>query len=157
MEIQELYHKYEQHLLRFARSLSGDKSEAEDLVQETFLKSMINMELLCTLPDYKVKSWLFKVIKNCFIDKKRSRKLEVLTEFYENQYELLDEPNLDINILTQEALSYLPEKSRDIIYKRYFLDMTSDEIGKILSIPSSTVRYHLRSAINLLKKQYMNI
>jgi RNA polymerase sigma-70 factor (ECF subfamily) len=157
MGIEELYDKYEKDLSRFARSLTGDKSEAEDLVQVAFLKAITNMQLLYSLPDYKVKSWLFKVIKNGFIDKKRGRKLEVLTEFDEQQYMLPDEHDMDISLLTQEALSMLPEKIRDIVYKRYILDMTSEEIGKSLSIPPSTVRYHLMSAINLLKEKYKNI
>lgn len=155
--IEELYGKYEHGLLRFAKSLTGDKNEAEDLVQEIFMKAIINIGLISTLPDYKVKSWLFKAVKNCFIDKKRSGRYEVLTGFDDPSYEFFNEPDMDINIMTCEMLSYLPEKSRDIVFKRYFLDMNSEEIGKALSMPSSTVRYHLSSAIKSLKKKYINI
>jgi RNA polymerase sigma-70 factor (ECF subfamily) len=61
---------------------------------------------------------------------------------------------MDIKILTQEAMTILPEKIRDIVYKRYWLGMTSKEIGDSLSLPPSTVRYHLSSAISLLKNKY---
>lgn len=154
MIIEELYDKYENHLLRFARSLTGGTGEAEDLVQETFLRAMSNTALLEILPDYQVKSWLFKVLKNCLIDKKRREKYEQLTELNEQVCELAAETDMDLKILMKEAMSILPEKSRDIVYKRYWLGMNSREIADILSIPASTVRYHLSSALNLLKNKY---
>jgi RNA polymerase sigma-70 factor (ECF subfamily) len=152
--IDELYEQYEQPLLRFARSLTGNREEAEDLAQETFLRAINYISLLGTLSGPQVKSWLFKVLKNCLIDKKRKEKYEVLSEPGEDGSEYSIEAEVESRLLTQQALSYLPEKSRDILYKRYYLNMTSQEIARILSIPAPTVRYHLHMAINLLKRKY---
>lgn len=153
MGIGELYEKYEHQLLRFARSLVTDMAEAEDLVQETFLRAITNINLLSTLKDYQVKSWLFKVLKNCMIDKKRREKFEVPVELNDEQYEFADDTDMDLKIITGEAMSYLSDKVRDIVYKRYWLGMTSKEIAAIMSMPDSTVRYHLSTAINLLKNK----
>ena len=157
MGIEILYDKYEQLLLRFARSMTRNNDESEDLVQETFLRALSNIQLLGTLPDYQIKSWLFKVLKNCLIDKKRKEKFEVFSEFQEQENETLIETEIELKIMTEEALTQLSEKSRDIVYKRYWMCMTSSEIAKTLSIPASTVRYHLSSAMNLLKNRYKNI
>lgn len=157
MGIEILYDKYEQPLLRFARSMTKNNDESEDLVQETFLRALSNTQLLGTLPDYQIKSWLFKVLKNCLIDKKRKEKFEVLSEFEEQENQISIETEIESKIMTEEALAQLSDKNRDIVYKRYWMGMTSSEIARTLSIPASTVRYHLSSAMNLLKNKYKNI
>jgi RNA polymerase sigma-70 factor (ECF subfamily) len=152
--IDELYDNYEKPLLRFAKSLAGNKDDAEDLVQETFLRAINNITLLDTLSMAQTRSWLFKVLKNCLIDKKRKAKFETLAEPGEDEFDCSIESKVESKLFIDEALSYLPEKSRDILYKRYILDMNSAEIASILSIPASTVRYHIHAAIKLLRKKY---
>lgn len=154
MGIDELYENYEQHLLRFAISLTGNRDEADDLVQETFLKAMGNMALLGTLSRPQVKSWLFKVLKNCLIDKKRKEKFEVLSEPEEDEDIFSLEDEVGSRLMAQQALSLLTEKSRDILYKKYILNMNSSEIASALKIPASTVRWHIHTALNLLKNKY---
>jgi RNA polymerase sigma-70 factor, ECF subfamily len=150
--IEDLYDKYELPLLRYAKSLTSDKETAEDLIQDTFLRAMGSIETLKALPEYQVKAWLFKVLKNCFIDKLRKNKFEIISEFLDYEQQHSFEDDVEAGILVQELLECLPEKSRDIIYKRYWLGMTSSEIANILAVNPSTVRYHLHTAINMLKK-----
>lgn len=154
MGIDELYDDYEKPLLRFAKSLTGNKDDAEDLLQETFLRAIDNISLLDTLSMSQTKSWLFKVLKNCLIDKKRKSKFETLAEPGEYEFGCSIGAEVESKLFIDEALSYLPEKSRDILYKRYILDMNSTEIASILSMPASTVRYHIHAAIKLLRKKY---
>ncbi len=50
-----------------------------------------------------------------------------------------------------ELLAHLPIDLNDIVFKRFWLGMTSQEIGKQQQIPASTVRYKLRMALQILR------
>jgi RNA polymerase sigma-70 factor, ECF subfamily len=154
LKIEDLYDKYELPLLRYAKSLTSDNETAEDLIQDTFLRAMGNIQTLNELPEYQIKAWLFRVLKNCFIDKLRKNKFEIVSEFLDYEQQHSFEDDIESKILIHELLECLPEKSRDIVYKRYWLGMTSTEIADILAINPSTVRYHLHTAINSLKNNY---
>lgn len=149
MEIAELYEKYHDRLLRFALSLAHDSDLADDLVQETFTRAMSNIELLKILPDYKKKSWLFSVLRNYFLDTARKRKFEtMMRDDLEPSFSVRFENRIDcINLI-----SGLSDKLKDILFMKYWLGMNSREIGCQLAIPPSTVRYRLRHAISILKK-----
>ena len=80
MMIEALFEKYSDSLERFGISLTRDRSAAEDAVQETFSRALTHVELLRLMPESKQKSWLFKVLKNCVIDRKRHERFETLME-----------------------------------------------------------------------------
>lgn len=147
--VEELYERYFNLLRNFAFSLCHNMDEAEDLVQETFMKALSYGALLETLPEYKRRAWLFTVLKNRFIDLWRKKKFETHLEKQVKVSQNVKMSQLAISSL----LSSLPELFRDIIYKHYYLGMTSREISEELSIPASTVRYYLRKARKLIKKK----
>jgi len=149
--IEELYERYYDQLKRFALGITRDTNQAEELVQETFVRATSNADLLNILPEYKRRSWLFSVLKNYNTDLMRRSKFE---EIYDENLELESAcGNPDSKLDAMEMLSNLPQNLRDIVFKRYWLDMTSAEIARTLSIPDSTVRYHLSAAINFLRSK----
>lgn len=135
-------------------SLTGKKDQADDLVQETFMKAMCNIALLNTLPKPQLRSWLYKVLKNCLIDRKRKERFEVLSEPEEDGDTAGLEEKIGSKLLAQQALSLLSQKNRDILYMRYILSMNSSQIAYALDIPASTVRYRIHAALNLLRNKY---
>lgn len=150
MSIEQLYEKFERDLMRFACSIARDGHEAADLVQETFLKAMSNMELIKILPEYKQKAWLFTTLKHCLLDIRRREKTVTPLE---QEDDITFEDDFDSKIQFQNILAYLPERLQDIVYKHYVLGMTSRQIAKVLSIPDATVRYHLHTARKIIKNK----
>ncbi|EKD68717.1 MAG: hypothetical protein ACD_47C00471G0003 [uncultured bacterium] len=149
--IEELYDRYYEQLRRFALRITRDANQAEELAQETFARAASNVELLNILSEYKRRSWLFSVLKNYNTDLARGKKFE---EIFDENLELesaCGDPDAKLDAM--EMLSKLPPGLRDIVFKRYWLDMTSAEIAGTLTIPDSTVRYHLRTAINFLRRK----
>jgi len=70
-------------LWKFARTLAKHEAEADEIVQETFLRAVKNSSLLATLPSYKKKAWLYRVLRNYFYDLKRKQKFEInCDDFY---------------------------------------------------------------------------
>ncbi|WP_438431584.1 RNA polymerase sigma factor [Gorillibacterium sp. sgz500922] len=136
-------------LRRFARSLARHEQEAHDLVQEALVKALGFPEL-ADWPDYKQKAWFYRVMKNRLIDERR--KDHRLTAWEEQEPEgPLIAPVQD-PVETADLLARLPRELSDIVFKRYWLDLSSQEIGAQLGLPAATVRYKLQQAIRQLRK-----
>lgn len=147
MDTETMYENLQNDLIRFARSISRHNQEAEDLVQDALEKSL-NEEELLSLPIYKQRAWFFRVMKNRLIDDRRKDKR---LSGWEEELDFPEQP-LAINRLEMtELLSHLTPEMGDLIFKRYWLGMTSKEIGDQLQVPAATIRYKLHFAIKKLR------
>lgn len=147
--IEELYKTYHQELLGWSQSMTGNLQTAEELVQEAFLRAMLQTELLATLKESQCRSWLYRTVKNLYIDRIRHTKRENMTEELpevQKRQEAMDE------IEWQEVLDSLPNTEGVIFTMRYLQGYTSKQIGEILSLPAGTVRSKLSSARQHLKE-----
>jgi len=142
----ELYETYENKLRRYAARLAHDPHWAEDLVQDTFVRAMGHLDLLGTLKPYQQRAWLYRTLKNLFLDGLNAR---------QRQQELLDQlarepgtsPSLEDLVLSPDPFALVSERFRDVVVQRYVLGMNSREIGEALGIPAATVRSRLYLAI----------
>lgn len=146
-----LVDEYEKRLLQFALRLVGDQDRAKDLVQETFMAALIHIWQLQNLNPYQIRSWLYKVLKNKFIDQ-----LRVIQREQNLMQRLVDiteeEPNPINNLALSTLLDRIPEIYRKVLHKRFLLEMTSEEIGKELDLPAATVRSRIHLGIQWLRK-----
>ncbi len=153
LTIRDLYDEYEARLHRYASSLARDHDRADDLVQETMIRAMGNLMLLGQLNRYQRQAWMYRVLKNLFIDQERARqRQEVLVERLAWQTELDSAPAAAM--LARELMEQIPERYRDLLYKRYILGQTSAEIGRELSIPAATIRSRLHLARKWLRTHH---
>ena len=74
--IAELYSLHRTELLKYCCMICGNVSDAEDLLQETFVKALSYPDFLEDLGDRERKAWLYKVARNLFFDACRRRALE---------------------------------------------------------------------------------
>ncbi|MFF2446921.1 RNA polymerase sigma factor [Neobacillus sp. NPDC058068] len=147
MGVSDLYERLKDDLHRFARSIARHEQEANDLVQDAVLKAL-GEEQLHTLPDYKQRAWFFRVMKNKMIDERRKEKR--LTE-WEDDLDFSIQGAAHSHLEITELLSHLPQETSDLIFKRYWLGLSSQEIGSQLGLPAATVRYKLHLAIKKLR------
>ncbi|WP_422124249.1 RNA polymerase sigma factor [Planococcus sp. X10-3] len=147
MNTETMYENLKSDLVRFARSISRHEQEADDLVQDALEKSLKQEELV-DLPIYKQRAWFFRVMKNRLIDDRR--KDQRISEWDEETD--FPEPALAVNRLEMtELLAHLTPELGDLVFKRYWLGMTSREIGEQLQVPAATIRYKLHFAIKKLR------
>lgn len=151
--VEDLYLRHREELMRFARALglSGGDREAEDLLQETFLRALAHQAKLKTLPDYQQRAWLYRVLRNLAHDARRRRRFTIpMPEDLE--------PAIDFRGYTEfemrELLRALPPTLREVVYQRYWLGLNSKQIAEVAGIPDATIRYRLRSAIAILKSHF---
>ena len=143
---EKVFHDHYNFLVRFANRILADIEASEDVVQSVFInlwEKSESIELKKSL-----KSYLYKAVKNCCLNRLRALKLR-------DKHELLyleailnaDDENLldDAGIINdiKLALSKLPHQMYQVFYKKYFQELTVDEIAQELSISPSTVRVHL--------------
>jgi RNA polymerase sigma-70 factor, ECF subfamily len=148
MEVCDLYENLKDDVRRYAGSIAKHAYEADDLVQDAFMKA-IKEPNLATLPLHKQKAWFFRVVKNRMIDISRREKRLVS---WEDDLDVAELPVSSGNIEMTEWLARLPQSQSDIVFKRYWLGMSSQEIGEQLGMPAATVRYKLQTAIKKLRK-----
>jgi len=126
-------------------------------VQMTFIRSMAHLELLQGLNRYQRRSWLHQTLKNLFLDWLRARQREHKLKEQFLQQALIDAQSDQSLALPYELLKAAPEKFRDLLYQRFVLDMTSEEIGKALGVPAATIRSRLHLAIQWLRTHQSEI
>ena len=148
--VTDLYTSYEAQLKRYAEGLTHDYDQAEDLVQEAFIRASVHADLLGQLDSAQRRSWLYTVVKNRFIDQLRAarRRQEILQALAE--LVTRDEPSAqyagEINLFER-----LPGQFKSLLIERYVQGLTSEEIALRLHVPAATVRSRIRLAINWLR------
>ena len=141
---EEIVNRYENLLYRAALTITQNREDALDMVQETFIK------WITSRPDFQSdeheKAWLLRVVMNL------SRNL-VGSAAHRLSCELLDiypaETQEEESIM--EEVLRLPEDYREIIYLYYYEGYNTEEIARILNLNVSTVRTKLSRGRGKLK------
>ena len=147
--IEELYNKYHQELLGWCHSMTGNLHTAEELVQEAFLRAMLHEDILAALQEQQRRSWLYRTIKNLYVDRIRHGSKETIVEEFPQQQKYSEEI---ARLEWDQLLETLPDLEGVIFSLRYLEGYNSNQIGEILSIPPGTVRFKLSSARQHLKE-----
>jgi len=150
----------------FAYHLAYNEEDARDLVQETYLKAYKAIDSYDE--GTNAKAWLFKILKNNYINqyrKKTKAPRKVDYEDFVGQHEK-EESKLSNRVdLRQEiyqdlmgdevtiAINTLPVDFRTVILLCDIEGFTYEEIAKIIDVPIGTVRSRLHRARNLLKEK----
>ena len=150
----------------FALRMTGDADDADDLVQETFLKAFRFFDKFER--GTNCKAWLFRILKNSFINDYRKQTKEpdkVDYEDIQNFYETIKSDEIDsshyehdafTNLLDDEiskAIAKLPEDFRTVIILNDIEGFTYEEIADFVDIPVGTVRSRLHRARKMLYSQ----
>jgi RNA polymerase sigma factor (sigma-70 family) len=153
-------------LYNFAYHLTYNEDDANDLVQETYLKAYRFVDKYVS--GTNAKAWLFKILKNAFINQYRKRSKRPQQVDYEEiaSYHDSEEGSyVDYVDLRQEifqgmmgdevtiAINALPVDFRTVILLCDIEGFTYEEISKIIDIPIGTVRSRLHRARNMLKEK----
>lgn len=141
-------HEYGDTLYRICLLMLKNHADAEDAVQETFIKYM-QKDPVFTSSEHK-KAWLITVSANKCRDmlRKRGRTVDESEEILKNI--AVDEESSGI----LEALFELPEKFRVVMTLHYVEEYKVDEIAKIIGKSSSAVKMRLQKGRILLKELY---
>ena len=158
----DLVKRYEQRLYNFSLRMCRDKSDAEDMVQDTFLN------VFRYLKDFryetKFKNWLYKVAASTCIKKRRKSKFAPEKELSLDEFRPTDEAeaadhvpewalmplekllNEELASMINQQILTLPEKYRMVIVLRDIEGFTTAETAQILNLSPSNVKVRLHRA-----------
>ncbi len=159
-----LVSRYQNRLYRFLLRMVHDRSEAEDLFQQTWIH--VAEKIRRFDPNRNFDAWLFTVARNLAIDhlrRIRPSSLDQPVSDDESQGTALDrlvakEPAALDRVLENErasrlgtALDELPLVYREVMTLRFEEEMKIEEIAQVLSVPLSTVKSRLRRSLEQMR------
>lgn len=143
------------YLVRFAYFRLSNRVEAEDVVHDAILRFLEK----CSndVKPESVRLYLFRMVYNLCVDRMRSGRhllnLKDDVEFEDKPEDVFDLEEADrINV----CLDAIPQHESEIIRMRVVDNLSFVEIGKILSIPQSTVKSRFKSGLEKLRKLFVN-
>lgn len=149
--------EYSPTLYRVAFSVLRNPADAEDAVQEAFLRVLRHRNTLAEVRDRRV--WLIRIVWNIVLDRKRRAKTRPETDDVAELARVLPSDGLSAEQIAAAAqhhahvlscVEQLPAKEREVLMLSAFEELSSVEIAAVLGITESSVRSRLFRARNLM-------
>lgn len=153
-DLEMVYLTFAKPLYFYLLKLTGSAHIAEDLVQETFYRATLSLDLY---EGGQVKSWLFKVARNAYIDEWRKKKRWNWVPFYDylaNSADLVSPYGVPAEVFAakemgkevHDIMEMLPENYRSILYLREYEQFSYEELSTTLDLSADQVKVTLYRA-----------
>jgi RNA polymerase sigma-70 factor (ECF subfamily) len=141
-----------------------DHEKANDVFQETFIKVITKLQEGKYVPSGKFAAWLMRIAHNIIIDSYRTEKAEQIIDTNEdNDLTILGSKLLDANIEdmfineqvfcdVKKMMNMLPENQREVIFMRFFQQMSFKEIAETTNVSINTSLGRMRYAVLNLRR-----
>lgn len=160
----DLYERYGRTMLYIARGILKDHSLAEDAVSEAFVRIIDNLEKINAEDCYRTKGFVVVIVRNVALNMLRSQNRHQLLPYEDfEEYAGTAEPVFETVSVREacakitEAISGLNKSYSDILYLRYEMEYTGDEIARILGVSPENARMRLsrarRALLDRLRKE----
>ena len=155
----ELLSRYQSKLFNYIYFVVRNQEQAEDIFQETFVKAITTIQQGRYTPSGKFGSWLTRIAHNMIVDSYRQERNENTISNDEVEVDLFNDADLcDDNIETQmvneqtltdvrRLMDALPSNQREVVYMRYYQDLSFKEIAEITGVSINTALGRMRYAI----------
>ena len=154
----ELYDESSPLVYGVALRMLGDGGDAEEVVLDAYLK-LWKAAGRFDAARGSVKTWLLTIVRRGAIDRLRARRNEVAWEPDNRPMWVDSKPNPEAEYLSGEravavrqAMSALPEETRQVLELAYFGGLTQSEIAETLNAPLGTVKTRARNGLRKLRE-----
>ncbi len=145
-QVRRLYEIHGRALFAYACAFVRDPSDAEDVVQEVFLRLLRGVATGSLSPGY-----LFRAVRNGALNDIRRRSREVDLDG-EVQWLESSSDSSETALALQSALRVLPEEQREVVVLRVWGQLTLDEIAGVMDISPNTAASRYRYGLMKLKE-----
>lgn len=146
-----IYERQAAHLILYGRALGLSHSEAEDVLQETFL-TMLKLPS----PPENPESYSLSCYRNYTFNYKRTLWRRIKREFESVNWFEQNDTNDHLGEFATKALEQIPQEQREVIVLKIWHNLTFEQIGEFLNLSQNTVagryRYGLAKLKNILIK-----
>ncbi len=141
-----IYQTYSHQIFYFVRQILRNDQQAEDAVSDTFLHVLEAWHRISRWDETRIRAFLYVTAKNIALDTKR-RKREFLVDGKEGEaLQPPEERTFWDYVELKTCIEKLDPIYQDVLMMKYYLNLTSREIAKHLSLPLSTTNSRLRRA-----------
>jgi RNA polymerase sigma factor (sigma-70 family) len=157
---EELVRRYQDVAVRTAHLVSGGADDAEDAVQDAFVKAYRALDRFRAGSPFR--PWLLRIVANEARNRRRSanRRSGLALRAIEDRPSSDAAPSPEAAVLVQErrtallaALAGLRDDDREVVMARYLLDLSESEAAEMLGIPRGTVKSRLSRALGRLRER----
>jgi len=142
---------YQEAVFRICLGFSRNRSDAEDLSQDVYLKAFRRLHRI--RHPYTAKEWLFRIARNTCLDHAKKQRVMRLFGKMTSPDNAIDRRTPDSAVVTNErlrslktAISRLPKKQRDIFVLREYGHLSYEELGRVVGAKTGTVMSRLNRA-----------
>lgn len=162
--ILNLYQDYYGLVRKTVYNITHDADNAEDLINDTFIKLIEKISLIRTLDSCKTAAYVVYTSRSVAINFMKNKSVQKKHSYYGEGMDLAEkipslEGAIEDRIIHQEeieemgnAILRLPEKQKDLLYFKYILGMADTEIAETFGIAPDSVRQYLTRARRAAKK-----
>jgi len=144
-------------LYNFAHWLTGDRSDAEDLVQETYAKALKNFKSF--EEGTNLRAWMYKILRNSFLTSRSGLDAQK-TDPWDDDVEVASTTPTPESVLLQlensqavmDGLAALPVTYREMLLLIDVEELSYKDAAQVLNVPLGTVMSRLYRARNLLRQ-----
>lgn len=154
--IEDSYKKYQRSVFLYIYYKIGNKEEAEDLVQDVFVRLIGYQQMLRV---DTIKHFIFTISRNLLYDYFRHhyKKLEVTSYIYDQRETCTNETEeqvitRDLLLLEKKKVAQLSEQRRKVYMMTRFENKTLPEVSRILNLSSRTVENHLFASRKMIRE-----
>ena len=150
-----LYEEYYDKIARYVYTHIGDRSEAEDIAGEVFLKALESLKSY-TERGIPMQAWLFRIAHNLMVDylrkavKRKTVSIDTVEIASDADPATIVEKDMELERLTK-AMEQLTREQGEVLRLRFFGELTSKETGSILKKSDGAVREMQRAALEKLR------
>jgi RNA polymerase sigma factor (sigma-70 family) len=159
-----LLSRYENKLFSYIFFIVHNRDVADDIFQETFVKAIVTLQSGKYTEQSKFSAWITRIAHNLIIDFFRQEHNENVISNDETEVDLfnnanLAEPNVESRMVADQTLSdvqrmmnFLPDNQREVVYMRYYRDMSFREIADATGVSINTALGRMRYALLNLRR-----
>lgn len=160
----EVVERHSQTLFRLAYRMTGNEQDAEDVVQETFLRAYRRLNKFEARSSFS--TWLYRIAVNCSLDQSRKRRQQDERQLEPNP-ELPDpmqtlpstDPSTERLVLSAEVrkkveatLNDLTEKERAAFVLRHYEGMSIEEVARAMGLRANAAKNNIFRAVQKLRR-----
>lgn len=157
----DIYNDYRDEMFYTAFEILHNRQDAEDVVHETFVVLLDNLEKMEENPPKKNRNYILTIVKNKSYNLLKQQKYQSGRELVEEMLEEVFDEEMDRKIILLEqtevlsdALRRMKKSYRDILLLQYYHEMSIPQIAKLLGKTPDNVRHMSMRAKKKLKKTF---
>lgn len=163
----QLVETHSEKIIQLAWRLVGNRSEAEEISQEAFLR--LFKSLATFRGDSRIGTWLYRTVSRLAIDHLRRERLKRKLFFFRNAEQDSDPLEMAVSqgasphdqlqaretaAQMQQLLNRLPARQKAVFVLRHMEELSLKEIAGMLDLSEGTVKTHLHRAVSLFRKEF---